>query len=198
MQWCGADLPSSWPIHPSLATKAIPETRLHFRHFRGLLLECIVTNNFVFDFRVFIIKSEIHASSFHLHTLSWYLCNIQFVAFKMISASLNALKWTWLHGCIKQASFVFSNKRSTVAKFRNAHTWVRLVRGLYLCMYICMYRYIHIPKPWTLNLTCKRGSVGQSEGLLIPSIPSKSPRTQIPMDLNYIDPQSSVLNYCWK
>ena len=25
-----------------------------------------------------------------------------------------------------------------------------------------------------------------------------NPRTQIPMDLNYIDPQSRVLNYCWK
>jgi len=25
-----------------------------------------------------------------------------------------------------------------------------------------------------------------------------NPRTQIPMDLNYTDPQSRVLNYCWK
>ena len=48
-------------------------------------------------------------------------------------------------------------------------------------------------------LTCKRGSVGQSEGLSIPrsssSIPSENPITQILMNLNFIDPQTRVLNY---
>ena len=54
------------------------------------------------------------------------------------------------------------------------------------------------------DLTCKRGSVGQSNGLSIPlaarsvvsSIPSKTPTTQIPMDLNFIYLQTRVLNYC--
>ena len=58
---------------------------------------------------------------------------------------------------------------------------------IYIYMYRCIYIYIYISvaplvrarevNPWVL------GSV-----LL--------PRTQIPMDLNYTDPQSGVRNYC--
>ena len=43
------------------------------------------------------------------------------------------------------------------------------------------------------DLTCKHGSVGQSEGLLIRGSSVRfrlMPRTQIHMDLSYIDPQS--------
>ena len=49
------------------------------------------------------------------------------------------------------------------------------------------------------DLTRKRGSVGQSEGMLLArsSVQFRlKPSTQIPIDLNYIDPQSRVLNYC--
>ena len=49
------------------------------------------------------------------------------------------------------------------------------------------------------DLTCKRGSVGQSEGLSIPRSSVRfrqNPTSQIPMDLNFIDPQTSVINYC--
>ena len=49
------------------------------------------------------------------------------------------------------------------------------------------------------HLMCKRGSVCQSEGLLIPrssvGFRQKS-EIHFPMGLNYLDPQSRVLNYC--
>ena len=51
---------------------------------------------------------------------------------------------------------------------------------------------------------CKTSSVGQSTGLLIlrSSVrfrqKLKKPRTQIYMDLSYIDPLARVLNYCYK
>ena len=51
------------------------------------------------------------------------------------------------------------------------------------------------------NLTGKRGSVGQSEGLLIPRLSVRfrlKLKTQTHMDLSYIDPQLRVLNYGWR
>ena len=51
---------------------------------------------------------------------------------------------------------------------------------------------------------CKTSSVCQSTGLLIPRSSIrfrqkiKKSRTQINMDLNYIDHQARVLNYCYK
>jgi len=32
----------------------------------------------------------------------------------------------------------------------------------------------------------------------LPANPQKKPKTQIYMDLSYIDPQETVLNYCYK
>ena len=49
-----------------------------------------------------------------------------------------------------------------------------------------------------IDLTCKRGSVGQSEGLSIPRLSVRfrlNPTTQILMNMNFIDPQTRVLNY---
>ena len=49
---------------------------------------------------------------------------------------------------------------------------------------------------------CKISSVGQSAGLSVPRSSVrfrqkfKKPRTQIYMDLRYIDPQARVLSYC--
>jgi len=68
---------------------------------------------------------------------------------------------------------------------------------LYINTYIYIYIHMHIhtyTHTYIHNLTWKRGSVGQSEGLSIP----RSSTTQIPMDLNFIDFQTRVLNYCWK
>ena len=48
------------------------------------------------------------------------------------------------------------------------------------------------------DLTCKRGSVGQSEGLSIPRSSVRfrlNPIPQILMNLNFIDPPTRVLNY---
>ena len=51
---------------------------------------------------------------------------------------------------------------------------------------------------------CKTSSVGQSAGLSIPRSSVrfrqkiKNPRTQIYMDLRYINPQARVLNHCFK
>ena len=52
-----------------------------------------------------------------------------------------------------------------------------------------------------IDHTCKRGSVGHSKGLSIPRSSVRlrlNPRTRIPMDLNYIDPQSRVPKCYWK
>ena len=49
-----------------------------------------------------------------------------------------------------------------------------------------------------LDLTCKRGSVGQSEGLSIPRSSVRfrpKPIPQILMNLNFIDPPARVLSY---
>ena len=51
---------------------------------------------------------------------------------------------------------------------------------------------------------CETSSVGQSAGLIIPrsSVPFRQklqkPRTQLCMDLNYIDPETRALSYCYK
>ena len=57
----------------------------------------------------------------------------------------------------------------------------------------------------SLNLRrCKTGSVGQSAGMSILRSSVRfqqklqNPRTQIYMDLSYIDPQAKVLDYCFK
>ena len=52
------------------------------------------------------------------------------------------------------------------------------------------------------DLTCKRGWVGRSEGLLISMYGHQfdsvsNPRTQIQMNLSYIDPRLGVLNRGW-
>ena len=53
---------------------------------------------------------------------------------------------------------------------------------------------------------CKTSTVGRSAGLSVPrssvrfrqKLKTPTPRTQIYMDLKYIDPQARVLNYCSK
>ena len=52
---------------------------------------------------------------------------------------------------------------------------------------------------------CKTSSVGQSAGLSVPRSSvrfrqklKKKTRTQIYMDLRYIDPQARVINYCFE
>ena len=61
------------------------------------------------------------------------------------------------------------------------------------------------PAKWKFYYKMPRpSSVGQSAGLSIPSSvvrfrqKLKKPRTQIYMDLRYVDPQARVLNYCFK
>ena len=66
----------------------------------------------------------------------------------------------------------------------------------------CITEFWHGPTHIGLDLTCKRGSVGHSEWLLIPRPLVRfrlKPENSISMDLNYIDHQSRVLTYSgWK
>ena len=65
--------------------------------------------------------------------------------------------------------------------------------------FIYIYTYIYLQPR-----RCKTSSVGQSAGLLIlrSSVrfrqKLKNPRTQIYMDLRYIDPQARIRKYCYK
>ena len=69
---------------------------------------------------------------------------------------------------------------------------------IYAYKYISIYIYIYIN---TYPRRCKTNSVGQSAGLLIPRLSVrfrqklKKSRTQIYIDLSYIEPQARVLNY---
>ena len=80
----------------------------------------------------------------------------------------------------------------------NIHRYVHIYICIYVYIYIHIYIYIEIyPRQF------KTSSVGQSAGLLIqrPSVRFRQklqkPRTQIYIDLSYIDPQARVLNYCY-
>ena len=67
-----------------------------------------------------------------------------------------------------------------------------------LSVRVCVFVRVHDPRRWETS------SVVQSAGLLIPRSSVlfwqkiKKPRTQTYMDLSYIDPQTRILNYCYK
>ena len=76
---------------------------------------------------------------------------------------------------------------------------------IYVCVHIFTYvcTYIHIKIYIQHPGRCKTSSVGQSAGLLIPRSSVrfcqklKKSRTQIYIDLSYIDSQAGVLNCCY-
>ena len=88
------------------------------------------------------------------------------------------------------------NKRSEA----NHIAWIYLIQSNTThCAKLGLMRvqksYIVASSAQVIYLTCKRGSVGQSEGL---SIPRSSVRFRLKPDTpnsNFIDPQTRVLNY---
>ena len=114
--------------------------------------------------------------------------------------------------CIRYTGVCLTSTYTSVThSLRGVHVCVYAY--IYVCVYICIWIRMCV-----YDLTCKRGSVGQSEGLSIPRSSSrasvaqlvrardcqslgrrfdsvKNLTTQIPMNLNFIDPQTRVLNY---
>ena len=130
-------------------------------------------------------------------SLTWSRWNVDHknTAEKSIVSALEAFsRKIYIHTFIYMYTYMYT------CIFICIHT--QMCTCIYISIYICMYTYIctyiHI---YVHPGRCKTSSVGQSAGLWIPrssvrfwQVPKKS-RTQIYMDLSYIDPQARVLNF---